>query len=839
MIALPIDEAIPELFAVLASRNVAVLQAPPGAGKTTRIPLALHAARGGEANWLGVDNKILMLEPRRLAARTAARWMAQQLGEPVGGTVGYRTRLDTKVSPATRIEVVTEGILTRILQSDPALSGYGAVIFDEFHERSLNADLGLALVRESQLALREDLRVLVMSATLDGAPVAALLSDAERNAAPMITSAGRAFPVTTKYYAPAKTNDWLDHLIHVLPEILATEEGSVLVFLPGAGEIRRVQSQLTRRLPENIRVLPLYGELVGDAQDEAIAPAKPGTRKVVLATSIAETSLTIDGVRVVVDAGWQRRASFDVGSAMSRLVTRRVSQAAADQRRGRAGRTSPGVCIRLWGEHEALSPFTASEILEADLSGFALELAQWGVRDARTLSWLDLPPLAAYEQALSLLRLLGAVDEQGAITSHGNRLLDVGLAPRLAHLVVRGRELSHAALAASIAAVLSERDFLGRETGVDLRTRLDVLRGDHGEQALRVDRQRISALRDSARRLYSKKSNEIIEQQETTETVGLLLALAYPDRIARRRGAQGHRYLLANGRGALLPEGDALAKHDWLVCADLDGDAREAKIFLAAPVTQSGILAQLAANIVEEDFVGWDSTGESVVARRRRKLGALVLEEVLLAAPSPEQIQAALLIVIREQGLHVLPWNEACRQWRARVQLLHGLDPAGWPDLSDTALLAGLEEWLAPFLGGMAKLAHLKNLPLHDALRTLLPYAAQKQLDALAPAHWAVPTGSSLPIDYCAENGPVLAVKLQEMFGAMQTPAVVAGRVPLTLHLLSPAQRPVAVTRNLATFWEQGYPDVRKDLRGRYPKHPWPEDPLMATPQRGVKRKPE
>lgn len=843
MTALPIDEAIPSLLAALAARHVAVLQAPPGAGKTTRVPLALHAARSGDAAWLGAQQKVLMLEPRRLAARAAARWMAQQLGESAGATVGYRTRLDTKVSAATRVEVVTEGVLTRMLQNDPALAGYGLVIFDEFHERSLNADLGLALVRESQLALREDLRVLVMSATLDAAPVAALLRDAVQGDAPVITSAGRAFPVSTRYLAPSRSALWLDHLIDSLPDILAAEEGSALVFLPGAGEIRRAQSQLERRLPPAVRVLPLYGDLAGDAQDEAIAPAKPGTRKVVLATSIAETSLTIDGVRIVVDAGWQRRALFDPGSAMTRLVTRRVSQAAADQRRGRAGRTAPGVCIRLWGESEALSPFSAAEILEADLSAMVLELAQWGVRDPRALSWLDVPPAAAWEQGVALLKLLEAIDTQGAITAHGGRLLEIGLAPRLAHLVVRGRELGYGRLAADLAALLSERDLLGRaspgeDRGVDLRARLEALRGEANHH---VDRNRLAQLRDSAKRLYPRENSSRADApEESTETVGLLLALAYPDRVARRRGGSdtaGHRYLLANGRGALLPQGDALAKHEWLICADLDGDAREAKIWLAAPVTQAGIERALAADIVDEDFTGWDAASEAVVARRRRKLGAIVVDEKLLASPPPEQVQAALLAAIRERGIGTLPWDERSRQWRARVQMLHALDAAHWPDLADAALLASAADWLAPFLAGMTRLSHLKNLPLLDALRTRLPYAAQQQLDALAPERWTVPAGSQIAIDYCAENGPVLAVKLQEMFGALQTPAVANGRVALTLHLLSPAQRPVAVTRNLATFWQQGYPDVRKDLRGRYPRHPWPEDPLTATPQRGVKRK--
>ena len=837
MSALPVEAILPELLAQLAGSNAVVLQAPPGAGKTTRVPLALHDAARTGAVWLGTG-KILMLEPRRLAARAAARYMAHGLGEEAGGTIGYRTRLDTRVSAATRIEVVTEGILTRLLQDDPALSGYGIVIFDEFHERSLQADLGLALARECQLALREDLRLLVMSATLDAAPIAKLLADAAGNSAPVVTSTGRAFAVTTRYLAPAARASWLEHLVRELPEILAREKlaqdaGSALVFLPGVGEIRRVQDALVGRLPADVRVVPLYGDLGGAEQDAAIAAPALGTRKVVLATSIAETSITIDGIRIVVDTGWQRRPVFDPGSAMTRLVTTRISAAAADQRRGRAGRTAPGVCYRLWGETEQLAPFTAPEILATDLSGVALELAQWGTREPRALAWLDEPPRAAWEQGVALLKLLAAIDTEGAITAHGKRMLKIGLAPRLAHLVVRGRELGHGRLAADIAALLSERDLLPRAAGegADLRVRIDILRG---EQIAGVDRNRLRQVRDSARRLHPQEEDRAAA---TTATVGELLALAYPDRVARRRAASGGRYLLANGRGAFLGEGDALAQHEWLVCAELDGDTREAKVFLAAPVTQSGIARVLAGDIVETDFTGWDEAAGAMVARRRRLLGAIIVEEKLLPAPSPAQVQTGLLIALAERGIGILPWDAAARQWRARVQLLHGLFPEQWPDFSDPALTATLADWAAPFLGGMTRLSHLVNFPLREALRARLDHGLQRQLDTLAPERWTVPTGSQIAIDYTAENGPVLAVKLQEMFGATVTPAVANGKVPLTLHLLSPAQRPVAVTRNLVTFWQQGYPDVRKDLRGRYPRHPWPEDPLTAPPQRGVKRR--
>ncbi|MFP5382573.1 MAG: ATP-dependent helicase HrpB [Gammaproteobacteria bacterium] len=822
--SLPIDAVLPGLCAALGTHNAVVLQAAPGAGKTTRVPLAIDGA-----DWLS-GRKVLMLEPRRLAARAAARYMAKQRGEEAGDSIGYRTRLDTKVSTHTRIEVVTEGILTRLLQDDPSLAGYGVVIFDEFHERSLQADLGLALARECQQALRDDLRLLVMSATLDVAPVAKLLAASDGTPAPVLSSEGRAFPVATRWLpAPARA-PWLDHLVRELPELLAREDGSMLVFLPGVGEIRRAQAALSGRLPADVRIVPLYGDLGGAEQDAAISPAAAGTRKVVLATSIAETSITIDGVRIVVDAGWERRPQFDPGSAMTRLVTRRVSAASAEQRRGRAGRTAPGVCWRLWSETEQLSPFSPPEIAEADLSGVALELAQWGTRDPRDLAWLDVPPKPAWEQGVALLQLLEAVDADGAITAHGKRMLSIGLPPRLAHLVVRGREQGCGRLAADIAALLSERDLLGRGGGSDLHARLELLRGER--EAGSADRARLKQVRDSARRLYPAAA----DAPGDDDRVGALLALAYPDRVARRRGSSGSRYLLANGRGALLADGDPLARNEWLVCAELDGDAREARVFVAAPVTQPALERVLLADIVEEDFTGWDDAQGAVVARRRRKLGALVLEEKLLAAPSAAHVQQALVAAIRERGLASLPWDEDARQLRARLALMHGLDAARWPDVSDAALAATLEDWLAPFLAGMTRLSHLKNSSLLEALRARLDYPQQRDLDEQAPARWTVPMGSSIVIDYCAENGPVLAVKLQEMFGATVTPAVAGGRVPLTLHLLSPAQRPVAVTRNLVTFWQQGYADVRKDLRGRYPKHPWPEDPLTATPQRGVKR---
>jgi ATP-dependent helicase HrpB len=820
---LPIDAVLPQLLQTLAAHPAVVLQAPPGTGKTTRVPLALR-----EADFLQ-GKKIVMLEPRRLAARSAARFMATLLGEDVGRTVGYRTRLDTKISRDTRIEVVTEGILTRLLQSDEELADYGIVIFDEFHERSLQADLGLALVRECQQVLRDDLRLLVMSATLDAQPIAQLLGDA-----PVLSCPGQVFPVETRYSAPGRT-PWLGHLAQVIRDTLKTESGSLLVFLPGEGEIRRLMERLDS-LPADAVLAPLYGQLSGEDQDRAIAPAPAGQRKIVLATSIAETSLTIDGIRIVIDAGFLRAPSYDPNSAMTRLVTQRVAAANAEQRRGRAGRLGPGICIRLWSEEEnsRLQPFAVPEIRQADLTGLVLELAQWCVRDPATLCWLDVPPPASWAQARELLQSLEALDANGAMTAHGRAILSLGLPPRLGHLVVRGRELGLGQLAAEIAALLSERDILPRDSGADLHDRLMCLRGEL--QVPGVDRGRLQLVRESVRRLQDKHAVACAEEDDDA---GRLLALAFPDRIAQRRPGSAARYVLANGRGAVLPDEDRLAREPWLVVAELDGQAREARIFLSARISQGALEATLAPVIVSREFVSWDSGAQAVQARQQRVLGALVLEDKPLASASPEKIAAVLAQAISDAGLQVLPWTEHLRQWQARVQLLHALEPAQWPDVSDDGLRARMAEWATPYLAGLSRFSHLDRFPLHDALTGLLDWSQQQALDQLLPTHLVVPTGSRIAIDYTGEHDPVLAVKLQEMFGLTETPRLARGRVPLTVHLLSPAQRPVAVTQDLASFWKNAYPEVRKDLRGRYPRHPWPEDPLTAEAQRGVKKKPE
>ncbi len=821
--ALPVDETLPELISALARGRNAVLQAPPGAGKTTRVPLALL-----HEPWLA-GRRIIMLEPRRLAARAAAHYMAAQLGEQAGGTVGYRVRLDTRVSAKTRIEVVTEGVLTRLLQADPALAGVGMVIFDEFHERSLQADLGLALCLETQGALREDLRLLVMSATLDGAPVARLLGDA-----PLISSTGRSYPVETIYLPPAsrpaRPGLPLHHVLAVVRQALSEQAGSVLVFLPGAGEIKRLERLLNESgLAADVMVASLYGDLPQAAQEQAIRPAPRDKRKVVLASAIAETSLTIEGVRVVIDGGWARLPRFDPVSGMTRLDTVRVTQAAAEQRRGRAGRTQAGVCYRLWGEgeHKSLADFTRPEILEADLAPLALDLALWGVCDPAALAWLTPPPAAAYDQARELLRQLGALDGRGGISAHGRAMAELAMHPRLAHMLLQGESLGLGALACELAALLSERDVLKGARDADLRLRLEVMHG-HGVR-VQADRNACARVRQTAQHWRRQRglSDELSEAQ--FDRAGVLLVCAYPDRIAQRRPGAEPRYRLANGRGAFFSDHEPLSGEPFIVAAEVDGAAREARVFLAAAVTLAELERHCADLIVQRDFVSWDAKSESVQARRQRCLGELVLEDAPLPDADPAAISAALAQGIRQMGLDCLPWTDSVRRWQQRVLFLRRVLGADWPDVSDAALLATLETWLAPYLSHCARRSHLTHVDLHAALHGLLPWDQQRALDELAPTHVTVPSGSRLPLDYDNEP-PVLAVRLQEMFGAKDTPRLAGGRVAVLLHLLSPARRPVQLTQDLAGFWAGSYHEVKKDLKGRYPKHPWPDDPLQAQP---------
>ena len=815
---LPIEAVIPALRAALGEAGAAVLQAPPGAGKTTRVPLALI-----DEPWLA-GGKIVMLEPRRLAARAAARRMAQTLGERVGETVGYRVKMDTKVGRDTRVEVVTEGVLTRMLQSDPSLEGVGLVIFDEFHERSLHADLGLALVLQSRAVLRDDLRVLVMSATLEGEPVAALLGGA-----PVVTSEGRSHPVDTRYLARPVEGHSEPAVARAVRAALAEHDGDLLVFLPGAAEIRRVEDLLADEGP-GVRVTPLHGNLAQEAQDAAVEPSRPGQRKVVLATSIAETSLTIEGVRVVVDGGWMRVPHFSPRTGMTRLETVRVTRASADQRRGRAGREGPGVCYRLWteGEQAALVPHGVPEILEADLAPLALELAAWGVRDPAELAWLDPPPAAAYAQARELLTQLGALDAGGGITAHGRRMASMALHPRLAHMVLRAAEMGLGGVACELAALLANRDvFRGREGAppdADVRLRVEAMRGGRLPPATwSVDRDAARRVAEEARQLA--RSLGVRPGEGSADASGVLLALAYPDRIAQRRPGGGGRFLLRNGRGAVFAHPQPLAEAAYLVAAELAGHGRESRVFLAAPLELADLEAHFADQMETEEAVAWDSEAGAVRARRRERLGALVLRESHLADADPERITAALLEGIRERGLAALPWSKSARQLQERLVFLRHSDPS-WPDASDAGLLAGLEAWLAPHLHGAASLV---RLDLTAVLESMLAWDQRRRLDEQAPTHIDVPSGSRIPIDYSDPEAPVLAVRLQEVFGWTETPRIAGGRVPLTLHLLSPAHRPVQVTRDLASFWRTTYFDVKKDLKGRYPKHYWPDDPLAAT----------
>jgi ATP-dependent helicase HrpB len=810
---LPVQAAIGPLKAALALRTAAVLVAPPGAGKTTVVPLALM-----DEPWVQ-GRKLIVLEPRRLAARAAAARMAWTLGEHVGETVGYRVRLQSKVSAKTRIEVVTEGVFSRMILDDPALDGVAAVLFDEFHERSLDADLGLAFARDAQGLLREDLRLLVMSATIDGARVAALLDDA-----PVVESHGRMFPVQTHYFGRDPRERVEDAVVRAVLRALADDSGSVLVFLPGQGEIRRVEERLTERLRDpTVLLAPLYGALDPAEQDRAIEKAPAGRRKVVLATSIAETSLTIEGVRVVIDCGLARVPRFDPASGLTRLETVRVSRAAADQRRGRAGRLEPGICYRLWEEPEtrSLIAFDRPEILEADLSRLALDLARWGARDPSALAFLDPPPIAAFQEARALLQRLKALDADGAITPHGRALADLALPPRLAHMVVEGAAAGRAEMAARIAAVLTERGLGGND--VDLGARLE-----------RLGRDRAPRTRDAL--ALAARWAKAAERHATTVRAhdadpGLLLAEAYPERIAKARGKRGE-FRLASGRGVLLEPTDTLAGETWLAVGDLGGGAARDRVLLAAPLDEAALVEAFADRIETEDRLAPDARGK-LKGLRLRKLGVLVIDEAAIEV-SPAMIEQALVDDVRRRGLSALAWGERAGDLRARVRFLRTLDDV-WPDLGDAALTETLDAWFAPLAVGRTSLAQINDTALEQALSDLIPWDLRRRLDADAPERFEAPTGSSFRIDYAADGGPRVDVRVQELFGLAQHPTVGGGRVPLTLALLSPGHKPVQLTKDLPGFWKGSWADVRRDMRGRYPKHPWPEDPANAAPTRRAK----
>ncbi len=833
---LPVAAVLDRLQRTLADTACAVLQAPPGAGKTTCIPLFLR-----KAPWLG-GRKIIMLAPRRLAARAAALRMSDLLGEKVGRTVGYRVRMDSRVSPATRIEVVTEGVLTRMLQSDPSLEGIGLVVFDEFHERSLDADLGLALCLDMQGVLNTDLRLLIMSATFETGPVAALLDDA-----PVLTCPGREFPVETRYVGRHTPAESIDPICDAVLSAVRDESGSILVFLPGASEIRQVARRLEKaRLGPQFIIAPLFGNLTPSAQNQAIAPPPAGRRKIVLSTSIAETSLTIEGIRTVVDSGLQRLPRFEMRSGLTRLVTVPVSRASADQRRGRAGRIGPGVCLRLWSRemHHTLVPAHRPEILEADLAGLTLELALWGVDDPGKLKWLDPPPQDTFNSARDLLQSLGALDLDGGISDQGRQMAALPMHPRLSHMLVAADRLGYGGLACDLAALLGERDVVRFDPGqqdADMRIRLDSLRAMRRNRPLispgaTVDHsalRRIIRAADQLRRQLGCKAGD-----GDAVSIGRLLGWTYPDRIAQRRPGVRGKFLLANGRGAYLDPTAPLAAEEFLVAVELDGQRREARIFRAAAYSMDILSEQFAEQLRWTEAVDWDPDRLAVAARRDLKLGALILRSEPLAAPDSEQVLTALINGIRKQGLQCLPWTKSLKRWQERVCFLRrfsGIDQQ-WPDVTNEGLESHLRQWLAPYLTGITRLRDLSRVELKSALFSLLPYRQHQLLDELAPTHLAVPSGSRIPIDYSGDV-PVLAVRLQEMFGLAQTPSVAGGRQPLLIHLLSPASRPVQITSDLAGFWQSGYHEVKRELKGRYPKHYWPDDPLQAQATARVKPK--
>jgi len=831
--SLPIDTILPRLVDTMTDHRNAVLVAAPGAGKTTKVPLALLAAP-----WLD-GQRILMLEPRRLAARSAAKYMAASLGEEPGETVGYRVRLDTRVGPKTRIEVITEGVLTRMLQSDAALEGIGVIIFDEFHERHLHSDLGLALSLQSQGLLRDDLRLLVMSATLETDTIAALLGEA-----PILRCEGKAFPVDTHYFPGNRADLRLEeHAARTVAAAMQQHEGDALVFLPGVGEIHRVERHLTAMgLGAELLIMPLHGALSPSKQDRAIAACPPGQRKIVLATTIAESSVTVKGVRIVVDGGLSRVPRFSSRTGMARLETIPVSVASADQRRGRAGREGAGVCYRLWSEqeHRTLRAQSEPELMGTDLTPLALELAAWGIDDPSELQWLDLPPQGAFAHGVQLLVQLGALKEQhegksGKITDHGKAMARLPMHPRLAHMVLGAAPLGLVGQACELAALLGERDPLRSSRSIDIRLRLDALHreggsADEADEAVlrRIAVESKELLRSASAEVafITAESASLSKARVDTGACGTLLALAYPDRIAQRRN--DGRFLLRNGRGALIGDLQELSGSPYLVAVELEDSGIDSRIRLAAPITQAELEHCCADQLVRETEVKWDQSAEAVRARQRVRLGAIVLKEGPLADPDSALVTEALLAAIQGQGVKLLPWSKASRQLQARIELMRHHNPE-WPDVSDTTLALTAMDWLGPYVDGMRSRSDLGRLNMVSLLESLLSWQERTQLEQEVPTHVTVPSGSRIPVDYSNPATPVLAVRLQELFGLQHTPRIAKGKLPLTLHLLSPAHRPVQVTSDLASFWEQTYFEVKKDLKGRYPKHYWPDNPLEAV----------
>jgi ATP-dependent helicase HrpB len=818
---LPVDDALPALKEALAKGRNAVLVAPPGAGKTTRVPLALLDAPWREGR------RIIMLEPRRLAARGASDRMAATLGEKVGETIGLRARMNVRISGATRIEVVTEGVFARMILDDPGLDGIAAVIFDEYHERSLDADMGLALALDTQAGLREDLRILVMSATLDGARVAQLLGANT----PVIESEGRMFPVETRYLGRDARQRLEPQVATAVQRAINVETGSILVFLPGQGEIRRTEELLRERIADQvIDIAPLYGAMDPKAQDLAVQPASKGRRKIVLATSIAETSLTIEGVRIIIDSGLSRVPLYEPDTGVTRLQTVRVSRASAEQRRGRAGRTQPGVCYRLWDEPQTLSlvAFATPEICAADLSGLVLDLSSWGVSDPASLKWLDIPPAPAVQEAKAMLSSIGALDPDGRITIAGKRIRSLPLPPRLASMVIGAAGISTRAVqdASDLAAILVEHGMGG--TSTDLMHRLEFFRRDKSIRATEM------------RRLASGWTTTVgvPETASHPHTIAGLLALAYPDRIAKARGSTG-QFLLANGRAASVDQSDALARSPWLVVADLTGTAAQSRILLAASLDEKTLQEIAGSRILTSDELSFDSSALALRARRVKRLDGIILASETLPVPTSDIATRVLADGIAAAGVGLLNWNKATLQWRDRVLFLRhahaqqaeaGTQTSPWPDLSDPRLALTIQEWLVPFLTGKTSFAAIGADVLHNAIEAILPWNLRRALDEEAPTHFEAPTGSRVAVDYGQDSGPVLAIRVQELYGLKAHPTLAGGRVPLTLHLLSPAHRPIQITRDLPGFWKGSWGAVKSEMKGRYPRHLWPDDPAAAVP---------
>ncbi|MBU4034417.1 MAG: ATP-dependent helicase HrpB [Proteobacteria bacterium] len=840
MAQLPIHEVLPQLQEQLGRRESVVLSAPPGSGKTTVVPLALLAEP-----WLA-GKTILMLEPRRLAARLAAGFMARQQGEEVGQTVGYRVRFEAKVSSATRVEVVTEGVLTRRLQNDPELTGVGLIIFDEFHERNLQGDLALTLCLDVMGGLRDDLKLLIMSATLDTGGISRLLDNA-----PVVTGSGQTYPVAVEYSRTSQPltphpREIAKQMAGAIHKALAEQPGDILAFLPGGAEIRHTQALLNAGVPSaEIAIHPLFGDLSLAAQTAAVQPDRQGRRRIILATPIAETSITIEGIHTVVDSGWKRRPQFDPNSGLSRLTTQRISHASATQRTGRAGRLGPGHCYRLWsiGEDHGLKPFDPPEILGADLSQLVLDLARWGVHDPERLRWLDPPPAGHFSQAQSVLRTLGALDLQGHITPLGKKIVELPTHPRLGLMLLTAAEHGAASLACDLAALLSERDIIkGRERSADIEDRLHALAAfrTHGRaaaQSLGADTDGCRRVEQSSRQLRDHLSKPARHKStDTAMNAGELLALAFPDRIGQRRAEKQGQFKLTSGRGAVLPPHDRLMAHEYLAVAELDAGRTEGRIFLAAPLDRESLLTLFSDRLQREEKVFWEEQSNTVKAQQIMRLDELILKTTPLAKPSPEAMLAALLSGIRIRGLALLPWSDNARELQARLQCMQLWQPeAGWPDVSDAYLLENLEQWLAPYLTGMRSGEHLKKLDLAAIFSALLDWQHRSQLDRDAPTHLTVPSGSQVKLRYTPGEPPVLAVRLQEMFGLADTPRICNNTVPVLLHLLSPARRPMQITQDLRGFWEGAYHEVKKELRGRYPKHHWPDDPWQAQPTSRVK----